>query len=147
MIGTKQKATSYATNIPRSEVAGLNFMHAGIVSTNSQSVSEAYYFFQLPPNCMIIDATFTASNGNTSTQSIVKIGSELQKTLISAAITISAGAATQTKLNIYQPITVSDSGSLHSIPILAIVTTAPTTQTTSLSMYLQLRYVMFGKID
>jgi len=147
MIGTKQRATNYYTNTPRMEVAGVNFMHAGIVSTGSQSVSEAYYFFTIPPNVMIVDATFTASNGNTSTQAIVKLGTELQKTLISAAITISNGAATQTKLNIYQPLTVSDSGSLHSIPILAIVTTAPTTQTTSLSMYLQLRYVTFGKID
>src|SRR5690348_5915627 len=125
MIGTKQKATNYSTNIPRLDVSGITLMHASIVSTNSQSASEAYYFFNIPPNVMIVDGIFTASNGNTSTQCILKIGSELQKTLVSAAITVSNGAATQSKLPIYQPITVSDSGSLHSIPILAIVTTSP----------------------
>lgn len=148
MVGTKSFATNYSTNLPRANIPGLNVMHAKIVSKLSQSVSEAYYFFKLPPNCLIIDGIITASQkSGVSGQSVLQLGcNEMgQKTLITT-FTVSGGAVLQSKLNIYQPITVSDMGSLQAIPISAIITSGATA-TISLSMYLQLRYVMFGQID
>lgn len=148
MVGTKQYATDYSTNLPRAKAAEINIMQGKVVSTGSQSASEAYYFFKLPPNCMVVDAIVTGSQpSGVSAQCIVQLGSnELsQKTLI-GTFTISGGAALATRVAIWQPITVSDGGSLHAIPISAIVSSAGTSATTSLSLYVQLRYVMFGNV-
>lgn len=148
MVGTKTNGTNYTTNVPKANHSSINIMHGSVVSALSQSVSEAYYFFKLPPNCLIIDGILTGSQASgVSGQAVFQLGSnELgQKTLI-GTFTVSGGAVLQQKLNIYQPITVSNSGSLHAIPISAIITSGASA-TTSLSLYLQLRYVMFGNLD
>jgi hypothetical protein len=141
-----QTATDYGVYPPRAVHIGTNRMHANIVATNTVSVSDNYYFFQLPPECLITGGAIKGSlPSGTSGQAVLKIGTLANDTLI-ATMTLSGGAVLATRLPIYSPITQSSSGTDGLVPIVVAVNAAPSA-TTSLSLYLLLEYTMPGNIN
>jgi hypothetical protein len=122
-------------------------MGASIVgdATDSLSVSQEYWMFPIPAKCFVTGGAITASVPSGAGHTI-QVGTEESASYF-GTYTVSSGAALQTRLAIYGPVTVSTSDDHlpYQRPVLVTVTAISTT-TTSVSVYLLLEYVMPGNL-
>lgn len=141
-----QTATDYGTYPPRAVQVGTNRMHANVITTISSSASDNLTFFQIPNECFVVAGSIKASvPSGTIGNTILQIGIPSNETLF-GTITLSGTAVLATNLPIYSPITVSSSGTDTPLPVVIAVLSSDTS-TKSLSVYLQLQYVMPGIIN
>ena len=149
MAVSRQKATGYSTMIPRASNYGVNIMQGSIVGTLSLSASEEYWLFPLPPNCLVVGGVISGSIPGSGIVSggaaVIKLGTAVTDNLF-GTFTISTGAAlgkTAITLGV-TTLSVSDDHLPYVSDIVATVNSG-TTATVSLSLYVELQYVMPGK--
>ena len=147
-MATRQKATNYGNIIPRASTFGVNVMQNSVVSTLSASTSEEYAMFPVPANCLVIGGAISGSlpASGVSGQCIVTIGTGVTNNLL-GTYTISGGAALKTTILPIGVVTLSlsDDHLPYQNDVLITVNSGLTSATTSLSLYLELDYVMPGK--
>lgn len=137
---------------PRAAHRGPNFMDGAVVSTTSQSTSETFVLFQLPDPCFVIRGVIKGTQpSGESGQVVLALGTSKGDATF-GTYTLSGTAALAINLTFFGPLTLSSSGGATSAtnpqfwPVTATVKTAVTTQTTSMSLYVMLEYVLPGNI-
>lgn len=142
-----QTATDFGVYPSRSAQIGTNFMHANITTTISASASDNMYMFLIPPDCLVVDGRMkgtvpTGTSGNV----VLQVGTPASPTAF-GTFTLSGTAALSTAFpSLISAVTVSSSGTDAFTPVIISVNSA-STSTTSVSIYLQLRYVMPGILN
>ena len=148
MAFTTVKPSNYSQIIPRASSYGENYMDGTVVSALSQSASESYWFFPLPPNCIVTGGIIKGSQpaSGVSGQAIVKLGTSVTDNLF-GTYTISGGAALSTAIsNGTYTVSTSSDAVPYNQPVIVSVTSGASA-TTSLSLYVRLHYVLPGKLN
>ena len=142
-----QTATDYGLYPPRAVHVGTNRMHANIITSISASASDNMYMFLIPPECFVVAGGIKASVPTGTTGNIVlQVGTPASPTAF-ATYTLSGTAVLSTKFSsLISPVTVSSSGTDAPTPVVISVNSAASS-TTSVSIYLNLEYVMPGIIN
>lgn len=142
-----QTATDFGVYPPRQAQIGINFMHTNIVSTISASASDNLYMFLIPQDCFVVDGRMKAAVPTGTTGNIIlEVGTVANNTAF-GTFTLSGTAVLSTQFpNMISAVTVSSSGTDAFTPVVISVLSAATS-TTSVSIYLQLRYVVPGIIN
>ena len=140
-------SSEYYRVSPRATQFGTNRMQASIASTVSASASTEYWMFPLPPKCYVTGGALTGSvPAGTSGNVIIKIGTRETDNQF-GTFTVSGTAVLQTRLNIYQPVTVSTSDDVAPYQRAVILTVnSVATSTNSVSLFLLLEYVLPGML-
>lgn len=141
-----QTATDYGLYPPRAVHVGSNRMHTNMVTTISASASDNMYMFPIPSDCMVVGGKISASApSGLTTNVILEIGILSNNTLF-GTYTVSGSAALALTAFNFAPKTVSSSGTDAPQAVIISALSAGTS-TTSISIYLQLEYVMPGIIN
>ena len=142
-----QTATDFGVYPPRSVQVGQNIMHANITTTISASASDNMYMFLIPPECLVIDGRMKAAVPSGTTGNVIlEVGTPANNTAF-GTFTLSGTAVLSTQFpNLISAVTVSSSGTDAMTPVVISVLSAATS-TTSVSIYLQLRYVLPGILN
>ena len=145
MAFTTVKPSNYSSKIARASTYGENIMEA-TVTTTTQSVSRVFFLFPIPPQCIIVGGVVKGSQpSGASGQAVLKLGTDLTDNLF-GTFTVSGGAALST--HILGNFTVSTcTANVPYIQNVQVAVNAAPSATTSLSLYVQLRYVLPGKAD
>jgi hypothetical protein len=148
-----QTSSDFNTYSPRAVQVGTNRMHAAIVTPTSAGVSisasDELWMVPIPPSCFVVGGSIKASQpAGTTGQTVIKLGTKESDNCF-GTYTVSGTVQLAAKLSIFSPVTVStsDDVSPHQRAVLATINASPTTQTTSLSLYVQIEYVMPGIIN
>lgn len=151
MAKQTQTSSEYFRVSPRAMPYTTNRMQATVVgdATDSASVSTEYWLFPIPPKCFVTGGAITASCPAAESGAggvVVKLGTQENDSAF-GSYTITSTAATQTRLAIYAPVTVSASDDKlpYFQPVIAAVS-AVSTSTTSVSIFVVLEYVMPGNL-
>ena len=143
-----QTSSNYGQLVPRAVHVGENRMANSIVETATQSASDELWLFAIPPNCFVTGGVIKGSQqSGVSGQCVIKLGTKESDSAF-GTYTVSGGAVLQSRLNIYAPVTVSSSDDLlpYQRAVIATINSAPSSATTSLSLYVLLEYVMPGNV-
>ena len=141
-----QTATDYGLYPARAVQVGTNRMHTNMVTTISASASDNMYMFPIPADCMVVGGKISASApSGLTTNVILEIGILSNNTLF-GTYTVSGSAALAITAFNFAPKTVSSSGTDATQAVIISCLSAGTS-TTSISIYLQLNYVMPGIIN
>lgn len=142
-----QTATDYGVYPPRAVHIGVNRMHTNIVTSISSSASDNLYMFPIPPDCFVVGGGIKGSvPAGTTGNTVLQVGTPANPTAF-GTFTLSGTAVLATKFTgMISPVTVSSSGTDGPTPVVISVNSSASS-TTSLSVYLQLEYVMPGIIN
>lgn len=139
--------SDFNVNIPRAVHVGVNRMEGQIIPAApwSASASDEVFMFAIPPKCLVVGGSIKSSvPSGTSGNVVFKIGTR-EKDDAFGTYTVSGTAVLASKLNIYSPITVSTSDDVQPYQRAVIATVVSgASATTSVSLYLQLEYVLPG---
>lgn len=143
-------SSEYFRVSPRFNHAAISRMQASNAQANSMSASDESWMFPIPANCYVVGGAIKGSvPSGTSTQWIVKVGTNRGDDIF-GTYTISSGASLAQRLNIFAPVTVTQSDDVLPYWTPVIITTisgaAGTSATSSGSLYLLLEYVMPGNL-
>lgn len=148
-----QTSSDFNTYAPRAVQVGINRMHASITTPVSAglslSASDELWMVPIPPSCFVVGGSIKASQpSGTTGQTIIKLGTKESDSMF-GTYTVSGTTALLTNLAIFSPVTVStsDDVSPHQRAVIATINATPTTQTTSLSLYVQIVYTMPGNVN
>ncbi len=142
-----QTATDYGVYPARAAQIGTNFMHTNITTTISASASDNLYMFTIPPDCLVVDARIKgAVPAGTTGNIVLQVGTPAVPTAF-GTFTLSGTAVLSTSFpSLIAPVTVSSSGTDAFTPVVISVNSAASS-TSSVSLYLQLRYVVPGVLN
>lgn len=143
-----QTSSEYTRVQPRARHVGTNRMQASIVETATMSASDELWLFPIPPQCFVTGGAIKGSvPGGVSGQAIIKLGTKESDNAF-GTYTVSGGAVLSARLSIVAPVTVSSSDDLlpYQRAVIATINSAPSSASTSLSLYVLLEYTMPGNL-
>lgn len=143
-----QTSSEYYRVQPRAVHVGTNRMQASIAETATMSASDELWLFPIPANCFVTGGAIKGSvPSGVSGQAVIKLGTKESDNAF-GTYTVSGGAVLNTRLAIYSPATVSSSDDLlpYQRAVIATINSAPSSASTSLSLYVLLEYVMPGNL-